>query len=112
VVGDKSATGSVTFWGAQWAKSNSLSGGPAPSAFKGFETSLSTPACGASWTASPGDSAMAPSVGSTYIAVVVASSIGKAGSTITGNAVHVVIVKTDVAHGTDQATGTVVAELC
>ena len=35
VVGNQSATGSVTFWGAQWWKRNSLSGGAAPAAFKG-----------------------------------------------------------------------------
>ncbi len=34
VVGDQSATGTVTFWGAQWSKKNSLGGGAAPSAFK------------------------------------------------------------------------------
>ena len=112
VVGDKSATGSVTFWGAQWAKANSLSGGPAPASFKGFETSTHTPTCGSSWTTSPGDSAMAPATGSTYMAVIVAGSITKTGSNISGNAVHVVIVKTDAGHGPNEATGTVVAQLC
>src|SRR5207245_10880832 len=39
VIGDgNSAVGThVTFWGAQWAKLNTLSGGDAPAAFKGFE---------------------------------------------------------------------------
>ena len=35
----------VTFWGAQWAQSNSLSGGGAPSSFKGFARNPTTPAC-------------------------------------------------------------------
>jgi hypothetical protein len=112
VVGDKSASGSVTFWGAQWAKANSLSGGPAPASFKGFESSMHAPACGSSWTASPGDSTVTPGTGSSYMAVVVASSITKTGSNISGNAAHVVIVKTDAGHGPNDATGTVVAQLC
>ena len=112
MVGDKSASGSVTFWGAQWTKANSLSGGSAPNTFKGFETSLVTPTCGSSWTTSAGDSAVAPTVGSTYIPVLVASSITKSGSSVSGNAVHVVIVKTDAAQGANQATGTVVGQLC
>jgi hypothetical protein len=112
VVGDKSASGSVTFWGAQWAKANSLSGGPAPASFKGFESSMHTPTCGSSWTTGPGDSAMAPGTGSSYMAVIVAGSITKSGSNISGNAVHVVIVKTDAGHGPNEATGIVVAQLC
>jgi alpha-tubulin suppressor-like RCC1 family protein len=112
VIGDKSATGSVTFSGAQWAKANSLSGGSAPSAFKGFENSTATPTCGSSWTTSPGDSAGAPEMGSTYMPVIVASSITKSGSMLSGNTVHVVIVKTDATHPADAATGTVVGQIC
>jgi len=50
VVGDltvgpiaSSAGTSVTFWGAQWWKLNSLSGGAAPAAFKGFEDTPPSP---------------------------------------------------------------------
>src|SRR5207245_3891944 len=45
VVGDlNSVVGtSVTFWGAQWWKLNTLSGGAAPAAFKGFARSPATP---------------------------------------------------------------------
>src|SRR6202040_2593590 len=45
VIGDKNAAigNSVTFWGAQWAKVNSLSGGPAPASFKGFAEAPLTP---------------------------------------------------------------------
>jgi alpha-tubulin suppressor-like RCC1 family protein len=112
VVGDKSASGSVTFWSAQWAKANSLSAGPAPAAFRGFENSLTTPTCGSLWTASPGDSAVAPSIGSTYIPVLVAGAITKSGPKVSGNTVHIVIVKTDGGQTANEATGTVVAQLC
>ena len=40
VIGDLSMSGTVTFWGAQWWKANSLSGGSAPSSFKGFARTL------------------------------------------------------------------------
>ncbi len=41
------ATGTaVFFWGAQWTQNNPLSGGAAPSSFKGFEDSTTRPACG------------------------------------------------------------------
>ena len=43
VVGDRTATGAVTFWGAQWSKRNVLSGGAAPAAFKGFALNPATP---------------------------------------------------------------------
>jgi alpha-tubulin suppressor-like RCC1 family protein len=111
VVGDQSASGSVTFWGAQWAKLNNLSGGSPNPAFKGFETSVHTPTCGSSWTVSALDSATAPTMGSTYMPVIVAGTITKSGAMFSGNIVHVVIVKTDAAHS-NQATGTVVAQLC
>lgn len=50
VVGDRSNTGSVTFWASQWATKNTLSRGPAPASFKGFEDSPATPTIGqAGW---------------------------------------------------------------
>jgi PKD domain len=65
VIGDlNSASGTqVTFFGDQWAKLNSLSGGAAPSSFKGFANSTSTkpPNCGGTWTSDPGNSSGPPS---------------------------------------------------
>jgi hypothetical protein len=115
VVGDKSATGSVLFWGAQWAKVNVLSGGPAPSSFKGFEDSVATPTCGSSWTTDPGNSSGPPASIPTYMGVIVSSSISKSGSTISGNTVHMVVVKTDPGYEPNPGhagTGTVVAVIC
>jgi hypothetical protein len=115
VVGDKSATGAVTFWGAQWSKLNRVSGGAAPDAFKGF--ALVAPAtCGASWTTGPGNSPDPPAgTLPAYMAVLVTSSVTKSGSTISGTTAHVVIVKTDPAYKNDPGhagTGTVVATVC
>jgi len=108
VIGDRSASGRVTFWSPQWAKRNSLSGGAGPSSFKGFAGG-SAPVCGAQWTAAPGASDGDPSVVRlpAYMAVVVASSVTKSGSTIGGDTPEIVIVKTDPGAG----TGTVVARL-
>jgi uncharacterized repeat protein (TIGR01451 family) len=115
VVGDRSATGSVLFWGAQWAKGNSLSGGSAPNAFKGFENSTATPTCGSTWTTDPGNSSDPPATIPPLMAVIVSSNITKSGSTISGNVAHIVIVRTDPGYAPNpghEGTGTVVAVVC
>lgn len=115
VVGDRSATGNVTFWGAQWAKLNSLSRSSAPDAFKGFAEAAVTQ-CGATWTTRPGNSTPPPAGPlPAYMAVIVSSSIGKAGSTISGDVVRIVVVKTAPGYAADPGhagTGTVVATVC
>ncbi len=106
----------VEFWGAQWAKDNALSGGGAPNAFKGFENDPTAVACTtASWTTGPGNSAGPPATIPTYMAVIVSSSVTKTGSTIAGDVVHMVVVKTDPGYGPNPGhagTGTVVATIC
>jgi hypothetical protein len=117
VIGDRnSAVGSqVTFWGSQWAKANSLSGGTAPSTFKGFANSNSNPpACGAGWTSAPGNSSNPPATVPAYMAVIVTSAASSSRSSISGNTTRIVIVKTDAGY-TDNpghaGTGTVVGEV-
>lgn len=119
VIGDRSAVvgKQVTFWGAQWANLNPLSGGAAPSSFKGFANRASTnPAtCGGTWTTGPGNSSGPPSSIPAYMAVIVSSSITKSGSTITGNVPQIVIVKTNPGYDSNPGhagTGTVVAVWC
>jgi hypothetical protein len=118
VIGDRdSATGSaVTFWGAQWAQLNSLSGGAAPASFKGYALHPGVPACGVTWSTDPGNSA-APPAGPLprYMAVIVTSSAAKSGSAISGNTAHIVIVKTNPGYAPDPGhagTGTVVSQVC
>jgi hypothetical protein len=119
VVGDRSAGvgSSVTFWGAQWASSNRLSGGSAPSSFKGFadNTTTNPPSCNATWSTAPGNSSSPPATVPQYMAVIATSTVGKSGSSISGNTVHVVVVKTNPGYGSNPGhagTGTVVAVLC
>jgi hypothetical protein len=118
VIGDGNAalgTG-VTFWGAQWAKLNTLSGGSAPSAFKGFENTPASVTCGINWSTATGNSPPPPPGPlPAFMAVIVSSSISKSGSTISGNTVHIVIVKTNPGYQPDPGhpgSGTVVAQIC
>jgi PKD repeat protein len=114
-VGDQSAAGSVTFWGAQWSKGNRLSKGSAPNSFKGFTNGAVVPACGSTWTTTPGNSSGPPPNVPFFMAVVVSSSVGQAGPNISGDVTHVVIVKTDPGYAPNPGhpgTGTVVATLC
>jgi hypothetical protein len=118
VIGDKEAAvgTAVTFWGAQWAKINAMSGGSGPSAFKGFAESPATPACGTTWSADPGNSTPPPAGPlPAYMAVIVSSSVSKSGSSISGNTPSIVIVKTNPGYASDPGhagTGTVVGIVC
>jgi hypothetical protein len=105
VIGDQNAAigGSVTFWSAQWARSNDLSGGPAPSSFKGFEDGNIAPKCGGVWTAAPGESSHAPDEVPPVMAVVVAGTVRQSGSTISGDIRRIVLVQT--ASGYDSNPG-------
>ena len=119
VIGDRNASvgSAVTFWGAQWSKANAPSGGAAPSAFKGFAdtTTANPPACNANWSTAPGNSSQPPASVPQTMAVIVSSSIGKSGSSISGDTVHVVVVQTNPGYAPNPGhagTGTVVAVLC
>jgi len=117
VVGDVSATtgATVTFFGSQWDKDNSLSGGAAPSAFKGFATSPGNPpGCGTGFTADPGNSGGPPATVPSYMGTLVTSKVTKSGSDITGTVTHLVVVRT-TSYGSSPGTGgkgTVVAVIC
>lgn len=119
VIGDNNATvgQSVTFWGAQWANKNSLSGGGAPNSFKGFANRITTTpmSCGATWFTDPGNSSNPPITVPAYMAVIAANSITKTGSTISGNTQKIVIVETNAGYGPapgHTGTATVVGVLC
>jgi hypothetical protein len=114
---EKAALGdAVYFWGSQWAKRNSLSGGPAPRSFKGYSDQPATPACGQSWTSDPGNSTPPPDGPlPAFMAVIVTGSARQTGPEISGDTVAIVIVKTDPGYEPNPghaATGVVVAVLC
>jgi hypothetical protein len=121
VVGDRSASGPVLFWGAKWVRVNVLSGGPAPEAFRGFANTLSSnpPRCGGSWFTRLGSPPPPAAPLPEFMAVLVASSVtlsgSASGSTISGDIASIVIVQTAPGYEPDPGhpgTGTVVAVLC
>jgi uncharacterized repeat protein (TIGR01451 family) len=104
VVGDMSAGSptidtAVNFWGAQWAKNNSFSGGAAPAAMKGFADSPTSLSCGDTWTTRTGNSSNAPSSIPGEINVIVSDKVTQSGSTISGKILHVVVVRVDPGYG-------------
>jgi hypothetical protein len=104
----------VEFWGAQWAKLNSLSGGSAPNSFKGF-ASTAPQACGGGWTSTPGNSPGPPATLPSYMGVVVSSTVLQSGSAISGDVPKIVVVHTNPGYRPNPGsagTGTVVATYC
>lgn len=107
----------VYFWGSQWAKTNRLSGGAAPSAFKGFANSIggTVPNCGGVWRSDPGNSSGPPNSVPSFITVIASSSITKSGSVINGNNKKIVVVRTDPGYGPNpghEGTGIVMSVTC
>jgi hypothetical protein len=111
----------VTWWGDTWPNLNTLTGGVAPSADKGFAGTITLPTttppttCGSAWTTGGGNSPPPTSGVPSYMGVVVTSSVTKNGNNINGNSIHIVVVKvapgytpTPSTHG----TGTIVATFC
>jgi Big-like domain-containing protein len=112
---DSAVNTPVTFWGAQWAKLNSLSGGAAPDSFKGFAVT-SPQACGGNWMSGPGNSS-GPPAGPlpSYMGVIASSTIAQSGSIIAGDVPKIVVVMTNPGYGPNPGhagTGTVVAVYC
>jgi hypothetical protein len=106
---------SVYWWGAQWWKQDPLSTGLAPAAFKGFEKSNLSPWCGQTWTTRPGNSPKPPRTVPGTMAVIVSSHIVKKGPVISGDVLHIVLVRTNPGYGPNpghQGTGTIIGQLC
>jgi hypothetical protein len=126
VLGDATAAGAgptstVTWWGNTWSQLNALGGGAAPSAFKGFAGVIALPTttppvpCGSDWTTTGGNSPPPVTGIPTYMGVVVASNVAQSGSTISGDTVHIVVVKTNPAYAPSPGhpgNGTIVATFC
>jgi hypothetical protein len=125
VVGDGTASGgtgtSVTWWADTWSALNALTGGGAPASFKGFAGAVSLPtttppvACGGPWTTLPGNSPPPVSGVPSYMGVLVAGQVTKAGNTISGSTVSIVVVQVRPGYAPDPSnhgTGTIVAKFC
>jgi hypothetical protein len=127
-LGDKTvatatASTTVTWWADVWSSLNLLTGGPAPASDKGFAANITLPTttpvtpgkCTPNWTTTGGNSPPPTSGVPSYMGVVVTSNVTKNGSSIGGNTVHIVVVKTNPGYGPSPAnhgTGTIVATYC
>jgi hypothetical protein len=127
VLGDNTVTTAtptttLNWWGDSWSQTNTLSGGITPPSFKGFAspvTSLPTqsPAnvCGTTFKTTPGNSPPPTASVPSYMGVLVASSVSKSGSTISGSWNKIVVVRTDTGYAPSPGhpgTGTIVATFC
>lgn len=112
VIGDgNAALGThVTFWGAQWAKDNTVSDGDAPNAFKGL--ALTTDVSNCLFSTGPGNSVAPPdALPPGDVLALVADSVTKSGSTVSGHFTGMVVIQPDTGYAGDPGhagTGTVV----
>ena len=122
-IGDKTAASAtpstvVTFWGSGWSGQNALTGGDAPSSFKGFTATLSSnpPVCGGTWTTGTGSSPHPPNGPlPSFMGVIVTNSVTKVGSALNGNIVHIVVVTPNPGYGPSAGhtgNGEIVATYC
>jgi FtsP/CotA-like multicopper oxidase with cupredoxin domain len=121
VTAGSAGSSKVTWWADTWSQLNKLTGGAAPSSDKGFAGVITLPTstppvgCGSAWTTTGGNSPPPVSGIPSYMGVVVTSSVTKSGTTISGNSVHIVVVKTNAGYAPTPdhpGTGTIVANYC
>jgi hypothetical protein len=116
------ASTTVTWWSDDWWQRNTLTGGTAPLAFKGFAGTVTTlpttsPAnvCGSTFTTRGGNSPPPTSGVPSYMGVLVASSVRKNGSSVSGTWAKIVVVRIDPGYDPSPGhpgTGTIVATFC
>jgi hypothetical protein len=109
--------------GDSWWTANRLSGGIAPDSFKGFAADVTSrcrrrpPAnvCGATFVTRAGNSPPPTADVPSYMGVVVASAVAKAGSSVNGVWGRIVVVKTNPGYAPGPGhpgRGTIVASFC
>jgi hypothetical protein len=83
---------SVDFYGQNWGRDNSFSGGSAPSGLNGYVQTSGGYACGATWSTSTKSTATPPSTIPNYMLVIVSAKVTQSGTTISGTIAHIVVV--------------------
>jgi kumamolisin len=111
----------VTWWGNSWWQLNTLSGGTAPPAFKGFLGTVTLPTttpaniCTSPWTTTGGNSPPPTSGVPSYMGVVVTSKVNKSGTTLSGTYNHIVVVRINPGYAPNPGnagTGTILGSFC
>src|SRR5262249_3195682 len=112
----------VTWWANNWYLLDSLSGGIAPSAFKGFVQTVALPTttpptiCSGNWTTPRGNSSTPPATVPSSMGLIVTGKVKKApGSIASGQYAKIVVVKTNPGYAPgplNAGTGTIVASFC
>jgi hypothetical protein len=124
VVGNSSAGNptngtDVTFYGQNWGKDNSFSGGNADSGLNGYVTSSGGYTCGATWSSSTKSTATPPSTIPGDMLVIVSSKVSESGTTVSGTILHIVVVAVDSGYSASgmcqqagQGSGKIVETVC
>lgn len=107
----------LTWWDDAWSSVNSLSGGPAPTSFKGFADDIGTPppTCGMTWRSLPGNSPPPTADIPAYMGTLVTSRVRKTGKELSGTTPKIVVVTPDAGYAPDPGhpgRGRVVATYC
>jgi hypothetical protein len=112
----------VNFWGNQWAKNNTVSGGSAPNSFKGWAQNV-TPngpcdggfTLGGTFTSRTGNSSDPPATIPSIIQVLVVDHVWQDGPVIRGHYRNIANVLVDPGYGPNPGhpgTGVVIGEQC
>jgi hypothetical protein len=118
VIGDGNDTpgATATFWSDTWNQQNTISGGIAPSSFKGFSNLPSgKTTCGGSWSTGGGNSPPPAGAVPAYTAVLVTDRVSKNGKTIMGTKPSIVIVQVNPGYSPNPGhpgTAVVLGALC
>jgi len=117
-IGDGSSApgSSVEFWGAQWWKLNSVSGGTVPASFKGYAVMMDpTGPCTGTFASDPGNSSDPPATLTDPVQALVTSDVTKSGPVISGDYTDIVLVSPNPGYEPDPGhpgTGTVIRSAC
>lgn len=118
VIGDGNDTtgATATFWADDWYLRNSVSGGIAPSSFKGFSNiPAGKTTCGGTWSTGGGNSPPPAGAVPQYTAVLVTDRATKKGKVISGTKPIIVVVRVNPGYAPSpgkRGTAEVLGQLC
>jgi hypothetical protein len=110
---------SVDFYGNDWGRDNTFSGGAAPAGMNGYVQTAGGYSCGATWSTSTRTSVNPPSSIPNDMLVIVSNKVTQSGTTISGTILHIVVVAvssgysvTGMCQQGGEGLGTIVETVC